>query len=65
MRICIFENATQNDGNCVYESKVLFSKEPSILNECDCPLECEFTGYSNTISTAEFPTKNYAEYLMN
>ena len=34
------------------------------INLCDCPIECEQTGYNYKISVSEYPTKRYADYLI-
>jgi len=42
----------------------LFLKE-KMLTKCDCPLECDMTSYILTTSIAEYPTKSYANNLLN
>ena len=37
----------------------------SLLNDCDCPFECEILGYHYTISSSQYPTKKYSNYLRN
>jgi hypothetical protein len=34
------------------------------VNLCDCPIECDQTGYNYKISVSEYPTKRYADYLI-
>jgi hypothetical protein len=63
MPFCIFSN--QNHTDCMYN--VYRSSSKTSLDKCDCPLECEASGYTYSISFAEFPTLNYyrERYLDN
>ena len=53
------------DYQCVPNALLTFVQTPSILNACDCPIECESSFYQHSISLADFPTYKYANYLMN
>ena len=70
MRLCSISlsNMTNNvdDYKCYQKAWSKFSDGSSrqMIN-CDCPLGCEETGYTYSVSSAEFPTKNYAQYLLN
>jgi hypothetical protein len=65
MRFC-FMNDTQ-----IYEDKVcmeqylnnFLTNSKYYLNQCDCPIECNYDFYRYSISTSEFPTRQYSAYL--
>ena len=40
-----------------------FSKN-EVIDECDCPIECELTKYLYSYSIADYPTLQYSNYLM-
>ena len=63
LRNCFIDD-NLNDVICISNGYFNFSRNLDYLNSCDCPLECEKTSYTYTISYAEFPTKNYADYLL-
>ena len=66
MRICSKNESLVNDLNCLIINWMKFSDTQSILEECDCPLECEYTGYNFRISSSEYPTlAYYNNYLTN
>ena len=51
--------------NCVTQSYTEFGKTTKYLDECDCPLECQKSGYTYSYSMSEYPTKSYMNTLKN
>lgn len=67
MRKCgidVNETIRQIDKACDEELKLHFKKSSTMIHSCDCPIECEQTGYNYKISVSEYPTKMYADYLL-
>jgi hypothetical protein len=58
-----YNNQSLNDLNCTSNSFLGFWYDSNKINNCDCPLECESTGYIYSVSFAEFPTYKYYTYL--
>ena len=66
LRSCGSDNSRLNkDFECITEAWNKVFKNITVLKECDCPFECQKHGYSSTLSTAEFPTRYYYDYLIN
>ena len=59
MRICSKQQKNLDDFNCLLTQWIKFSDTQRILEQCDCPLECENIGYNFKISFAEYPTLIY------
>ncbi len=59
MRVCSKEESTKEyikDSDCLMNQWIKYSDSQTILQECDCPLECENSGYNFKISYAQYPT---------
>ncbi len=39
------------------------TRNSDLIDKCDCPLECEFSGYTYKLSVSEYPSKIYGDYL--
>jgi hypothetical protein len=65
MRICSLPNDNmtmrdmENDNKCFYKNIARFANKPADQRDCDCPFKCDYTQYDYTISSAEYPTKQY------
>ena len=59
---CESMNSTLDYSTCVSNRSLEFAQDSSIIDLCDCPLECKSNGYGYTISFAEFPTHKYYTY---
>ena len=59
---CESMNSTLDYSTCVSNRSLEFAQDSSIIDLCDCPLECKSSGYGYTISFAEFPTHKYYTY---
>jgi hypothetical protein len=66
MRLCILnETKIAEDRECALNSILKYYQTPKLLEECDCPFECEISEYSYTSSFSQFPTLKYSKYLRN
>ena len=66
VRKCLINlDLTKNDTKCIDEKWQIFISKDSLLNECDCPIECEYNEYFYSLSSSEYPTRNYYNYLIN
>jgi hypothetical protein len=54
-----------NEFNCSFSSLKKFRSSSENLLNCDCPLECESSGYTYTLSHANYPTTYYTNELIN
>lgn len=63
--VSYFNEADQVDIFCATATLVKFKSSYKELNKCDCPLECETSGYTYSPSFADYPTKLYAYSLVN
>ena len=52
------------DRNCDDNLWILFSKNDEMINECDCPIECEYAGFKYVMTSSEYPTRDYAKRLL-
>ena len=50
---------------CISKVYPLFGSNPKYLEDCDCPIECEKTYFTHSVSVAEYPTLKYSNYLRN
>ena len=50
-----------NDRNCDDQFWFNFTTDDTFIKECDCPLECEYSGYNYLISSTQYPTRIYVE----
>jgi hypothetical protein len=46
--------------HCEFTAAVVFFNNTDLIEKCDCPIECEKSGYSYVTSFAEFPTRDYS-----
>ena len=67
MRICLANDTLiQQDLECY--AKVfdwVIRDANSFTRDCDCPIRCDYSGFSYSSSIAEYPTRQYSAYLMN
>ncbi len=56
-------NNSAIDFACLTKYWYEYTQTDSILNNCDCPLECKSSGYSIASSFAQFPTLNYYQQM--
>ena len=49
--------------NCLFNTLEEFSRSPDYINVCNCPIECQKTGFSYSISSSQYPTKLRAQSL--
>ena len=61
---CGSKIADQIDCESIYSTE-FYKISSTNIDKCDCPVECEKSGYTFTSSIAEFPTRNYWNYLKN
>ena len=59
------DNVKEDESACIVDAIIEFKNTPEYLEECDCPLECEFSGYNYYKSMNEYPTKDYAKGLIS
>jgi hypothetical protein len=52
-----------SSNSCFLKYEKIFSTSSEYLKQCDCPLECQNTGYNFIISNADFPTNSTANQL--
>ncbi len=52
------------DLTCIEMVRKNFTKSEELLEGCDCPYECEFSGFHDKISYAEYPTRYYFENFL-
>jgi hypothetical protein len=67
MRKCSIEvNETLSLMDLICDNELLLNLKHSsaMIQECDCPIECEYSGYNYKLSVSEYPTKRYADYLL-
>ena len=67
MKRCVIgENDTidHDDDNCDTQFWKEFIRNLDYILKCDCPVECETNGYNYKKSQSEFPSKKYADYLL-
>ena len=56
--------ANSNETICFLNYLIMFKSSSQYLDDCDCPLECESSGYTYTLSNGNFPgNMNGAEIL--
>ena len=60
-----YENMSQchNTDNCMFQQLQSFVYNSTILEACDCPFECNESGYTVSTSYSDFPTKGSAKKL--
>ncbi len=71
LRKCIMEgdvdeNKIINEQDMDCENKLWFdnfSQNSSFIKKCDCPFECERSGYTYLTSFSQYPTRSHAKYL--
>ena len=65
MRKCYVGNLSliENDLYCQKEKYNEFSNNEALLKACDCPLECEESGYTYFASMNDFPTQSFVSSL--
>ncbi len=63
MNISDFTNKSTEE-NCFYTNLAVFKNTPQYLDDCDCPLECESSGYTYTLSNGNYPGNLYGTKLM-
>ena len=55
---------TQNkDTHCDDNLWINLTNNSDMVNKCDCPVECEYSGYTYKVSVSEYPSKIYGDYL--
>ena len=65
IRKCYFDDdLAQNDFTCYTTTFKLVASDPSIMNACDCPVECERTYFTYLPTYSQFPTLKYSSYLL-
>ena len=65
-RICFNEDKfIDNDLHCTYSIGMQLSTNSTVLENCDCPIECEKIQYTYSVSVSEYPTLKYSNYLRN
>jgi hypothetical protein len=52
------------DFNCTKMAFDEFAKNPLLIKKCDCPVECEKTYFTYSMSSSQFPTLKYTSYLL-
>jgi hypothetical protein len=57
------ETLSQIDRNCDDSLWTLFCQYDSMIQECDCPIECEYSGYTYIMTSSEYPTLEYSKRL--
>ena len=60
----VTESNYQKDFSCEAEIWKKLISSLDLINECDCPFECEKTGYTYSSSLSDFPTKGYYLHLL-
>ena len=67
MRYCFFNDSEAiNDSECMAAGfNMLITNSDYYLNQCKCPIECNYDFYRHSISLSEFPTRQYSAYLAN
>ena len=66
MRLCILnETKIAEDRQCALDNIFKYYQTPELLEQCDCPYECDINEYSYSSSYSQFPTIKYSKYLMN
>ena len=72
LRKCLFEDELFNE-NIINENDMIcenelwfesFSHNSTIIKQCDCPFECQKSGYSYFTSFSQYPTRVHAKYLL-
>ena len=64
-RICYLDAKNViKDFDCVNLAFKQFASDSSNIEKCDCPIECDNTYYTYSLSTSLFPTRKYSEYLL-
>ena len=59
---CLSNNILVN-LDCEFVNSNKFFKDSDQIEDCDCPIECQKSGYNYVTSFAEYPTREYAKYL--
>ena len=62
--LSILKSMNQTDLQCGISCLTKFKNSDEFLKECDCPEECESSGYTHSLSYANYPTDSYAKYLI-
>ena len=61
---CYNKNSTAY--SCEREKAIAFySSVTGYQTKCECPIECEKTYFTHSVSVAEYPTLKYSNYLRN
>ncbi len=55
----------EDQNKCAKELYFEFIGDSKLLNDCDCPMKCEYSGFAFTSSWAQYPTAKYYKYLLN
>ncbi len=66
MRLCLLnETKMAEDRQCALAKIAKYYQTSELLEQCDCPFECDIDEYSYTSSYSQFPTIKYTKYLMS